>query len=114
MTQQLTEHVYITVSAVLPDSNGGFTPCPELLTEVEAIRYLRLDTSDASAPGRTLKYYRDRGELVAIKVGKWNRYRRQDLDNFLADKSEEKQRRLASQAKGLTGVNPSNIKPYGR
>jgi len=87
---------------VLPDGNGGFTPCPELLTESEAILYLRLD--DASDPERTMKYYRDKGQLVAIKVGKWNRYRRQDLDNFLALKSEEKQRRLAVQANGLTHI----------
>ena len=27
---------------VLPDGNGGFTPCPELLTEEEVIRFLRI------------------------------------------------------------------------
>lgn len=98
------KNIMFAVPAVLPDGNGGFMPCPELLTEVEAIRYLRLDVDGASDPERTLKYYRDKGQLVAIKVGKWNRYRRQDLDNFLAGKSEEKQRRLALQANGLTSV----------
>jgi hypothetical protein len=29
-------------SAVLPDGNGGFTPCPELLTEEELVRFLRV------------------------------------------------------------------------
>ena len=28
--------------AVLPDSNGGFTPCPELLTEADLIIFLRI------------------------------------------------------------------------
>jgi hypothetical protein len=28
--------------AVLPDGNGGFTPCPALLTEDELIRLLRI------------------------------------------------------------------------
>jgi len=28
--------------AVLPDGNGGFIPCPELLTEEELIRFLRI------------------------------------------------------------------------
>ena len=28
--------------AVLPDGNGGFTPCPELLTEEELIVFLRI------------------------------------------------------------------------
>jgi len=27
---------------VLPDGNGGFGPCPELLTEEELIRFLRI------------------------------------------------------------------------
>jgi len=28
--------------AILPDGNGGFVPCPELLTEEELIAYLRI------------------------------------------------------------------------
>lgn len=28
--------------AVLPDGNGGFTPCPELMTEAELIFFLRI------------------------------------------------------------------------
>ena len=28
--------------AVLPDSNGGFTPCPELMTEQELICFLHI------------------------------------------------------------------------
>jgi hypothetical protein len=28
--------------AVLPDGNGGFTPCPELLTEEELVAFLRI------------------------------------------------------------------------
>ncbi len=76
------------VPVVLSDGNGNFVPCPELLTEQEAARYLRLDIDGSSDPERTLKYYRDKGELIAIKVGRKNRYRRQDLDNFLEFKSK--------------------------
>ncbi len=53
---------YFAIS-VLPDGKGGFTPCPELLTEVEACLYLRLDEDGSSDPKRTLKYYRDKGQL---------------------------------------------------
>ena len=67
------------IPSVLPDGNGGFTPCPEVLTEDEAIRYLRLDLEVSSDPRQTLKYYRDKGELVAIRIGRKNRYRRRDL-----------------------------------
>jgi hypothetical protein len=31
-----------SLSAVLPDGAGGFTPCPPLLTEAEVIRLLRI------------------------------------------------------------------------
>ena len=94
----------ITAPVILPDGKGGFTPCPELLTESEACLYLRLDEDGSSNPKRTLKYYRDKGQLIAIKVGKKNRYRRQDLENFLAQKSEEKQGRLALYADGQRSV----------
>ena len=35
-------HTMRGTAAVLPDSNGGFTPCPDLLTEDEVIRFLRI------------------------------------------------------------------------
>jgi len=36
-----TANSFIT-PAVLPDSNGGFTVCPELLTEEELVVFLRI------------------------------------------------------------------------
>ena len=85
--------------AVLPDGNGGFTPCPELMTEQEAIRFLRLDADGSADPVQTLRYYRDKGQLIAIKVGRKNRYRRQDLESFLAQKSEAKRGCLVRKSK---------------
>jgi len=67
--------------SVLPDGNGGFTPCPELLTEDEAIRYLRLEGD--KNPLRTLKYYREKGLLRATTVGRHLLYRCIELDRFL-------------------------------
>lgn len=67
--------------AVLPDGNGGVLPCPELLTEAEAIRYLRLE-GDRN-PVRTLRYYRERGLLRATPVGRHLFYRRVELEAFL-------------------------------
>ena len=58
-------------------------PCPELLTELEAIKYLRLDAIDIRDPSETLAYYRRRGLLKATQVGKCLRYRRVELENFL-------------------------------
>ena len=65
---------------VLPDGNGGFTPCPALMTEDEAIRYLRLDVNGPQNPKGTLKYYRDRNFLRAVKIGRNLRYPRRELD----------------------------------
>jgi len=68
-----------TTSAVLPDANGGFMPCPEILTEEEAIRYLRLDVDGPQNPSGTLKYYRDKGLLRGVRIGRNLRYPRKEL-----------------------------------
>jgi hypothetical protein len=49
---------------------------PELLTEQEALIFLRLSSEENSK--RTLKYYRDKGQLRGLKIG----------TNFLYPKSE--------------------------
>jgi len=67
--------------SVLPDGNGGFRPCPELLTEQEAILYLRIEAD--KNPRRTLKYYREKGLLRATNVGRHLFYRRTELERFL-------------------------------
>lgn len=80
--EERTGGIVIT-PAVLPDGNGGFTPCPELLTENEAIRFLRLDGIDVEDPANTLRYYRKKGLLQATQVGKCIRYRRIELERLL-------------------------------
>ena len=54
---------------------------PELLTEQEAILFLRLDTENNST--RSLKYYRDKGQLRAVKIGTNLLYPKQELLNFI-------------------------------
>lgn len=72
-----------TAPAVLPDGNGGFSPCPELLTEAEAIRYLRLDIDGPAKPENTLRYYREKKKLKGTRIGKRVFYARKALDEFL-------------------------------
>jgi hypothetical protein len=79
-----------TFATVLPDGNGGFTPCPELLTEDEAIRYLRLDINGPQNPSGTLKHYRDKGLLHGVRVGRNLRCPRKEL-NCMIDKLLEKE-----------------------
>ena len=81
--------------AVLPDGHGGYTPCPTLLTEAEAIRYLRLDTLGRKRPARTLQYYRERGMIRPTRISNVNLYTRESLDTFLATMTE-----LTNEGKG--------------
>ena len=69
------------VFSVLPGSQGQL--CPDLLTEEETIRFLRLDVEGPGNPQKTLRYYREQGLLKATRVGKRLRYQRKELLNFL-------------------------------
>ena len=68
------------------------SPCPELLTEAEAIRYLRLDTINIKDPSATLRNYRKRRLLQGTQVSKKVFYRRTELDAFLQRLTEENPR----------------------
>ena len=85
--KQKTTSTHIS-PAVLPDGNGGFAPCPELLTEEEAIRYLRLDGIKTKDSANTLRYYRRKGLLRATQVGKSIRFRRIELERLLEELTE--------------------------
>lgn len=82
----------LMMPTVLPDGNGGFTPCPELLTEEEAIKFLRLDAIAVEDPANTLRYYRKKGLLQATQVGKCIRYRRVELERLLDKLTEDNPR----------------------
>jgi hypothetical protein len=77
-------YVFMTPS-VLPDGNGGFTPCPEVLTEDEAVRYLRLDLVGHKSPAATLRYYREKKKLKATRISKKLFYTRKSLNEFLEE-----------------------------
>lgn len=68
--------------AVLPGAVRA--PYPELMTENEAIHYLRLDTiKGLKNPRETLARYRAQGILKGTQVSKSVFYRRIELDRFL-------------------------------
>jgi hypothetical protein len=56
--------------------------CPELLTEAEAVLFLRLDGQKADAK-KTLGYYRSTGKLKATKIGKNLFYSKKELLRFI-------------------------------
>lgn len=66
----------------LPDGR----PAPAVLTADEAAALLRLD---GAHPERTLKYYRDEGQLTGIRLGKKVRYPLFEIMRFLSEKTAE-------------------------
>ncbi len=80
----LEKNLHFAVPAILPNSDGGYEPCPNLLTEAQAICYLRIDTLKVKNPAKTLEYYRAQGHLKATRIGNVNFYARESLDEFLA------------------------------
>lgn len=83
---------HISQLAILPDVKGDHSLCPDLLTENEAIRFLRLDVGGPAKPDKTLQYYREQGLLRATRVGKRLRYQRKELLKFLDRLTERTQR----------------------
>jgi hypothetical protein len=63
-----------------------------LLTEAEAITYLRLDTIDISDPAATLRRYRESGLLRGTQVSKRVFYLKDELDGFLKRLTEQNPR----------------------
>ena len=82
--------IYIGPS-YMPDGS----PVPDLLTEDEAIKFLRLDENGPKNARNTLKYYRDEGLLHAVRVGKRYRYQRKELLEFL-DRATERTNRIST------------------
>jgi hypothetical protein len=57
-------------------------PAPAVMTSEETAMFLRLDGNGQ----RALKYWRDQGELVGIKIGRRIRYPLDEVLKFLAEK----------------------------
>lgn len=62
------------------DMEHGYVPA--LLTEAEAICYLRIDEQKANAH-KTLQYYREQKILKSTKIGKNLLYSKIALDQFI-------------------------------
>lgn len=61
-------------------------PVPFVLTAEELIELLRLE---GNSPERTLKFWRDEGDLQGVRLGRKVRYRLVDIERFLARKVGE-------------------------
>lgn len=57
-------------------------PAPAVMTGAEVAEFLRLD----GKAERTLKYWRDEGELVGVRIGRKVRYPLDEVLRFLGEK----------------------------
>lgn len=76
--------IYPVSTAYMPDG----TPVPEVLTESELIKLLRLDEDGPKDPALTIQYYRDKGQLRGIRIGKRMRYTKQEIIRFLEKQTD--------------------------
>jgi len=58
----------------MSDGKGGWMPTPEILTEDETLRFLRMDSIDIKHPTETLRYYRTKYGLRGVQIGKALRF----------------------------------------
>jgi len=75
--------------AVLPDGNGGCTPCPDLMTEDELIRFLRIPKISKAKDHRNvianLKRFRD---LPCVHVCRQPLYPREAVMEWVKDQTK--------------------------
>jgi hypothetical protein len=64
---------------------------PNLMTPIEAAMFLRLDQTghNPKSACRTLNYWRKRGELRATKFARRVWYLKEELENFLRNKTAQ-------------------------
>ena len=75
----MSNHNDYTTTGPIHMPNGNIMP--ELLTEQEAIVFLRLEGENS--PARTLKYYREKNQLRAVRIGNNLLYPKQELLGFI-------------------------------
>ena len=65
---------------------------PDLMTPEEAAMFLRLDKTghNPQSARRSLDYWRQRGELKATKFARRVWYLKEELENFLQNKTEKR------------------------
>lgn len=67
-------------------------PAPVLLTEAEALRFLRIDTINLKHPEHTLRRYRDSGLLRCVQISKRIFYPVDELLAFIERQKTEVKR----------------------
>ena len=67
----------------MPDGNGGWMPTPDLLSEAEAVRFLRIDLIKIKNPDCTLRRYRKEYGLQTVQISKQVLFPRCELEKLI-------------------------------
>lgn len=70
----------------LPDGS----PAPYIMTEEEAIKFLRIDTNQTKHPEMTIQHYINQGLLIPVTIGKYRKYPLTELVKFIERLSDKK------------------------
>lgn len=90
--QQINDYGLFS-SGVLPDGNGGFTPCPCLMTEEEVIRFLRIpETSKAQNYNNVVVNLKRMQGLPSIHICRQPMYPRDAIMEWIQKKIDKEMR----------------------
>ncbi len=86
--------IYDLTPAVLPDGNDGCVPCPELMTEEELIRFLRIPLiSKAEDYGNVIENLKRMHNLPCIHISKKPLYPLNAIRKWIDEKLLTEQKR---------------------
>jgi len=82
--QRQSDFPYPVTPAVLPDGNGGFTPCPELMTEEELIAFLRIpEVSKSDDHHNVIEHLKRIRNLPRIHICNKTLYPRKAIEKWI-------------------------------
>lgn len=94
LAEQRADLATASAPAVLPDGNGGFIPCPELLTEEELIRFLRIpEVSHAGDHHNVIENLKRMHDLPCIHICKQPLFPLEAVREWIRQKVEKDHRR---------------------
>ncbi len=77
-----------TAQSIIPDGNGSFVPCPELMTEQELIHFLRIpEISTANDYSNTIANLKRMHDLPRIHLCGKTLYPTREIMKWITEKS---------------------------
>ena len=91
---EANKNIVFSTPAVMPDGNGGFTACSELLTEDDLIRFLRIpEISKANNYNNVIENLKRMHDLPCIHICKKPLYPLNAVRKWIEEKLPKEQRK---------------------